>query len=147
MDECPPAAAFWQAVIGRSHREQIGTELAVAGVLYESPAVVLCHDMAPDPLFVFANLAAQRLWERSWDDFIGWPSRLTAPPEERAARSQALAHHEVVRGYAGIRVSRTGRRFRISDATVWPVADDEGTLIGQAATFAHWEFLEEESGR
>jgi hypothetical protein len=119
----------------------LGSALATAGSLYEAPFVVLCHDTAADPRFVYANRTAQRLWERDWHDFIGWPSRFTAPPEERAERSQALAHDTVVRGYSGIRVSRSGRRFRINGATVWPVTDPTGVLVGQAATFSHWEFL------
>ena len=44
-----------------------------------------------------------------------------------------------LRGYEGIRTARDGRRFRILDATIWTVEDDEGTTIGQAATFERWE--------
>jgi hypothetical protein len=40
--------------------------------------------------------------------------------------------------YAGVRISRTGKRFRIEQAIVWNVVDAEGKDHGQAATFAHW---------
>jgi hypothetical protein len=90
--------------------------------------------------------AAQRLWERSWDDFIGMPSRLTADDAERAERAAALSAPGTVRGYGGERVTAHGQRFWIRDATVWPVYDygqygKEQRLVGQAATFSSWEFL------
>lgn len=126
----------WPRWITASYEQSAGEALCDAGALYDLPAAVLCHDTSADPVFVFANLAAQELWERHWDDFIGWPSRLTAPPEHRGERAQALAQDAVVRGYSGVRVSASGRLFRILDATVWPVVDETGQLRGQAATFA-----------
>jgi hypothetical protein len=44
-------------------------------------------------------------------------------------------------GYSGVRISSTGRRFRIVDATVWDVFDGKGVRRGQAATFEKWEYL------
>lgn len=121
--------------ITASYAESVGEPLCEPERLYDLPAVVLCHDTSADPLFIYANRAAQVLWERDLEDFLGWPSRLTAPESERAQRAAALAHGEVVRGYSGIRVSASGRLFRIHDATVWPVLDSAGAVIGQAATF------------
>jgi PAS domain-containing protein len=109
--------------------------------MYRTNAVVLCHDTSPDPLFVYANEAAQALWGRTWAEFIGWPSRLTAPPAERHARASVLAEGGVVRGYEGVRVDRRGRLFRIHDAVVWPVMDEQGHVIGQAAMFDSWTLL------
>ena len=43
--------------------------------------------------------------------------------------------------YAGIRITRTGRRFRIHRATVWNVVDDSGAAAGQAATFSDWDWI------
>ena len=40
--------------------------------------------------------------------------------------------------YQGIRISRTGKRFRIEQAIVWNLVDDQGRHAGQAATFDHW---------
>lgn len=131
----------WPKWITDSYAVAVGEPLCPADGLYVYPAVVLCHDASADPCFVFANLAAQRLWERSWEDFIGWPSRFTAPPEQRAERAQALASGQVVRGYSGVRVSASGRLFRIRDATVWPVLDDSGVVRGQAATFSQVESI------
>lgn len=129
-------AGPWSLWITASHQRLVGEPLCVPSELYMLPAVVLCHDTAVDPLFVYANAAAQKLWERSWEQFIGWPSRLTAPPQARAQRAAALAGDGVVRGYSGVRVAASGRLFRIHDATVWTVSDDAGQVVGQAATFA-----------
>jgi hypothetical protein len=101
--------------------------------------VVLCHDDSADPSFVYANRAAEELWQRR---LIGTPSRLTAPPEARAERANALRSGPVVKGYSGERVSASGRRFRILDATVWDVVDEQGIQRGQAATFVRTEPVE-----
>lgn len=137
------AESDWPALITASYASEVGETLCAPGELMKLPAVVLCHDMSPDPRFVYANRAAQRLWQRDWSAFVGMPSRLTAPPEARAERSQALGAQGVVRGYSGIRVRQDGSLFRIADATVWPVLDAErgGIQVGQAATFRHWADL------
>jgi hypothetical protein len=111
----------------------VGEPLCAPTELEDLPAVVLCHDDSVDPILVFANRAARDLWEAP---LVGMPSRLTAPPEQRTERAVALAGTGVVRGYSGVRVSATGRLFRIEDATVWPVLDAAGERVGQAATFA-----------
>lgn len=125
----------WPELIATSYEQALGQPLCAADELYEHPAVVLCHDLAADPRLVYANLAAQRLWERPWEEFVGRPSRITAPVHARAERASALASDGVVRGYSGVRVSASGRLFRIVDATVWPV-HEYGRQVGQAATFS-----------
>ena len=122
----------WTALITASHLAEVGEPLCDPGGLEDLAAVVLCHDTSEDPVLVFANRAARDLWEAP---LVGMPSRLTAPADQRAERAQALAGDGVVRGYAGVRVSATGRLFRIEDATVWPVRDAAGRRVGQAATF------------
>ena len=84
------------------------------------------------------------LWELSPQELIATPSRLTAEAELREAREHVLAETArkgYVTGYTGVRVSKTGRRFRIVDVTVWNVTDADGRPLGQAATFANWEPL------
>lgn len=130
------SVAHWAQWITGSYEGLVGEPLCSPPDLYGLSAVVLCHDTAEDPLFVYANAAAQVLWERSWEQFIGWPSRLTAPEQARAQRAAALASHGLVRGYSGVRVAASGRLFRIHDATVWTVTDDRGQVVGQAATFS-----------
>ncbi len=42
--------------------------------------------------------------------------------------------------YSGVRVSSTGKRFLIEDATIWNVLDNAGTYHGQAAMFKTWVY-------
>jgi hypothetical protein len=44
--------------------------------------------------------------------------------------------------YSGVRVSKSGRRFRIERAIVWNLTDAAGTHCGQAASFDRWTPLE-----
>ena len=118
------------------------TDAALAARLYAAPFVVLAHGTEPDPLFNYANLAAQRLFELSWDEFIGLPSRLSAEAPVRGERERLLARvttHGFIDDYSGIRISKSGNRFRILSAMVWNVSDATGTRLGQAAAFADWE--------
>ncbi len=137
----PGDGLTWSLWITASYAAEVGRPLCAPSELYGLDAVVLCHDTSPDPGFVYANVAAQTLWQRSWDDFLGWPSRLTAPEQARAQRALALAQPGLVRGYSGVRVDRQGRLFRIHDATVWTVRDQAGTVRGQAATFEQVTWL------
>jgi MEKHLA domain len=112
--------------------------------LFDAPFVVVSHGTQPDPILNYGNRAALELWEMSWDEFTRTPSRLTAEPAAREARAKVM---EVVtrqgfsENYSGIRVSKTGRRFAISRATVWNLISENGQLQGQAATFSEWKFL------
>lgn len=107
--------------------------------LYESaPFAVLAHDTSADPLFVYANRAAQRAFGYSWDEFVGLPSRLSAEAPEQASRQRlldAVARDGFVTGYAGIRVAKDGRRFPITEGIIWQLIDEDGSVRGQAATF------------
>ncbi len=130
----------WQRWIADSYRATVGGDLGPDP--YRGQQAVLCHGTGPDPRFVYVNEFAQRLWERPWRSMVGMPSRWTAPPHLRSERAGALSGNEVASGYAGERVSATGRRFVIRDATIWPVRDDAGTAVGQAATFREYERLD-----
>ncbi len=71
-----------------SHRRLLGVDLLpevpdesadqTAARLYAAPFVVLAHDYSPDPRFTYANLAAQQLFERRWDEFVGSQARWMA---------------------------------------------------------------------
>jgi hypothetical protein len=72
------------------------------------------------------------------------PSRLTAEPCERQARSVALAEAErqrAISGYNGIRIDSTGRRFRIEAARLWSLPPGPDGTGGQAAAFDRWWWL------
>ncbi len=110
-----------------------------------APACVLAHSTDDDPLFIYANKAAQGLFEYNWDEMVGMPSRLSAEVPDRAERQRLLSAVDrdgFATGYRGTRISKSGRRFRIEDGILWQLRDANGTLHGVAATFSHWLRLE-----
>lgn len=113
--------------------------------LFYAPFVVLSHDSRSDPLLNYANKAGLHLFELNWKELVALPSRLTAEPLDREERARLLGRvtqHGYIDDYGGVRISRSGRRFLIQQATVWNVRDEQGTLYGQAATFARWQFVD-----
>ncbi len=110
----------------------------------KSATCVLAHNTDADPLFIYANKAAQALFEYDWREMVGMPSRLSAEAPNRAERQRlldAVARDGFATGYSGIRISKSGRRFRIEDGVLWQLRDARGTLNGVAATFEHWTQL------
>lgn len=113
----------------------------LAGTLFDADCAIVSHGTENDPIFNFGNAVALRLFEASWEHFTRLPSRLSAGPEaspERASLLARVAQKGFVSGYRGIRVSTTGKRFVIADATVWLVLDSEGQTHGSAAMFSRW---------
>jgi hypothetical protein len=116
----------------------------LAEALYGAPFALLSHGTEPDPIFNYANLTAQKLWELPWEQFTAMPSRLSAEPVLQAerqrmmeqARSQGFISH-----YEGIRISSTGKRFMIKNAMLWNVYDESRGYQGQAALFHEWTFI------
>ena len=159
-DPLPPEAAWLEAAaielatgLLQSHRSRFGWPLIscrsseprqLAQELFTASTVVLAHDGGSDPRLVYANAAALRLWCRPWSAMVGMPSRLTAEPAERQARTQMLndaLRHQAIRGYTGIRVDSGGRRFQIEGARLWTLPASHGDGRGQAAAFSRWWWL------
>ena len=117
---------------------------AFAEKIFRAPFVLVSHGTQNDPILNYGNAAALALWEMSWDELTRTPSRLTAEApnrEERARLLAAVTANGFIDDYSGIRISKTGRRFRIAQATVWNLLDERGKYSGQAAMFSRWEFL------
>ena len=142
----------WSQLLLDSYRHYIGNDLIErtpdaeqqARTLFEASFVVVSHGVEPDPILNYANQTALDLWELSWDRFIKTPSRLTTEPDERAERERLLTQARAegyYDGYRGVRISSTGRRFRVEQALIWTVIDSAGKPIGQAATFSQWSNL------
>lgn len=141
--------AFFDLLAG-SYRRLLGedppfldnTQTDAARWLYEdAPACVLAHNTEPDPRFIYANKAAQALLEYSWDEIVALPSRFSAEAPNRAERQRlldAVARDGFATGYSGVRVAKSGRRFRIDDGVLWELRDPHGALQGVAAMFARW---------
>ncbi len=116
----------------------------MAEQIFHAPFVLVSHGTEPDPVLNYGNQAALDLWEMSWAELTRTPSRLTAEApnrEERARLLAAVTARGFIDDYSGIRISKTGRRFRIAQATVWNLLSESGLPCGQAAMFSHWEFL------
>ena len=115
-----------------------------SGKLFDAPFVLVSHGTQADPVLNYGNRAALALWEMSWDEFTRTPSRLTAEApnrEERARLLAAVTARGFIDDYSGVRISKTGRRFKIARATVWNLLDENKNYYGQAAMFREWEFL------
>jgi hypothetical protein len=142
--------AWFADLLAESYAKLVGKPLvpdgmsgdAAAAWLYEAPVGLLAHDTSPDPLFTYANLAAQERFEYSWDEFIGMPSRLSAAAGQARDERQLFMDMVQRQGYAdnyrGPRMTKSGRRFWIEDATVWNLIDAESSLVGQAALIRSW---------
>jgi hypothetical protein len=118
--------------------------IPLAEQLFHAPFALLSHNNEADPLFNYANAQALKLFEFDWQELIALPSRLSAEPINQSARAELLAQvnaHGFIKNYQGIRISKTGKRFKISEAVVWNLVDDKGTYHGQAACFSDWTFL------
>lgn len=134
----------YQHFTGRELVPKGGTTDAPARAVFEAPFVLVSHGTEPDPVLNYGNAAALRLWETTWTELTRMPSRLTAEAPNREERARLLAQvtrHGFIDDYSGIRISTRGRRFRITQATVWNLLTSEGEPGGQAAMFSQWEFL------
>lgn len=147
-----PRIVEWSRLLLDSYRHWTGKdligrtpdEIQQARLLFDASFVVVSHGVETDPVLNYGNQTALELWELSWDQFIRTPSRLTAEADDRAERETMLERARLngyCRGYRGVRISSTGRRFLVEDALIWNVFDSAGRSIGQAATFSQWSIL------
>ena len=147
-----PAVIAQTQILARSLKNWTGRELLpenyspaeCAEKLFHAPFVLVSHGTQADPVLNYGNQAALALWEMSWTEFTHTPSRLTAEAPNRAERAKLLAavtQRGFIDDYSGVRISNTGRRFRIAQATVWNLLSADGQPCGQAAMFSRWEFL------
>jgi hypothetical protein len=129
---------------GRDLPLEVADPSELARKAFEAPFVLVSHGTQPDPILNYGNLTALTLWEMSWAELTQTPSRLTAEApnrEERARLLNAVTSRGFIDDYSGVRISKTGRRFRIARATVWNLLTVGGEPCGQAAMFDRWEFL------
>ena len=113
-------------------------------VLFNARFVVLSHGMEADPVLNYGNNQALILWGMDWTTFTQTPSRKTAEPINRAARSRLLDEAKTkgyIDNYRGVRISSTGARFWIENVILWTVLDEENSPYGQAAVFSDWSYI------
>jgi hypothetical protein len=139
-------------ILARSLKHWTGRELLpgvsapaeLAQKVFEARFVVVSHGTEADPVLNYGNRAALALWEMPWEELTRTPSRLTAEApnrEERARLLEAVTRRGFIDDYSGVRITKSGRRFRISRATVWNLLTADGKPCGQAAMFDRWEFI------
>ncbi len=112
--------------------------------LFQAPYGVVSHNTADNPTFNYGNQTALNLFEMGWSEFTHLPSRKSAQAEVRSERDRLLervTRQGYINDYQGVRISSTGKRFMIKDATVWNVIDEKGVYCGQAAVFYNWSEL------
>jgi hypothetical protein len=129
---------------GRELLPGISDPVELAQKVFEAPFILVSHGPEADPVLNYGNRTALALWEMSWEELTRTPSRLTAEApnrEERARLLSAVAQRGCIDDYSGVRISKTGRRFRIARATVWNLVTEDGGPCGQAAMFDCWEYL------
>lgn len=112
--------------------------------IFEADFALVSHNTDADPLFNYANRTALELFEFSWGEFVGMPSRFSAEPvnrQERAGLLAEVAAKGFIDNYAGVRIAKSGKRFLIKRAVVWNVYDSRRNYYGQAACFGDWSLL------
>ena len=128
----------YQTLLGKPLLTLEGGE-SIGQQVFEANFALLSHNTDPDPLFTYANRFALDLFEFSWTEFIGMPSRFSAEPILQAERTQLLARvtaQGFIDDYSGVRIAKSGKRFLIQQAVVWNVYDPSGNYYGQAACFS-----------
>jgi len=144
--------ADYVSLLCDSYRRWTGKSLIPEGIenvdigryLFHASFAVVSHNTDVDPIFNYANSTAMDLFEMDWNEITSLPSRLSAEPtnrEERAALLKRVSEHGFIDDYTGIRISSSGRRFRIENAMVWNLMDKDGCHAGQAAMFSNWLFV------
>jgi hypothetical protein len=147
-----PAVIAHTECLARSLRHWTGRELlpviadgpVLAERVFHAPFVLVSHGTEADPVLNYGNAAALKLWEMTWEELTATPSRFTAEApnrEERARLLETVTRTGFIDDYSGVRISKTGRRFRIARATVWNLVSPEGSPCGQAAMFEDWTML------
>lgn len=147
-----PQALTWCQYLLDSYAYRTGKELISRGGssfdqaqrLFDSPFALVSHGVQDDPVLNYGNRMALDLWEMDWDRFTQTPSRLTAEPINREERARMLSQAKkqgYLSDYRGVRISSTGKRFLIEQATIWAIQHPDGTSLGQGATFVRWQFI------
>lgn len=137
-------AQSFERLVGRQLIDVPSTSPNFAERLFDAPIIVVSHGIQDDPILNYGNASALRLWEMTWSELTSTPSRLTAEPANQLDRAEAMdrvKHIGFTEGYSAVRISKSGKRFRIEDTVIWNVVSADNTYQGQAATFANWTFL------
>ena len=132
----------YERLTGKTFGPSNLTGIDFAEAIYQAPYVVVSHGIESDPIFNYANLTTQKLFELSWEGFCQLPSRKSAELPNQTERQHLLdtvSRQGFIENYQGIRIAKGGRRFWIKNVTVWNLYDDDGIYQGQGAIYSDWE--------
>ena len=113
--------------------------------ILHSDWAVISHGNGLDPFFNYGNKTALSLFEVNLNELKKIRSRNSAEitfQSDRESFMQQVRAQGFVTGYSGVRISATGKRFKIKNVTVWNVTDEKGEFAGQAACFRDWDYDE-----
>lgn len=131
--------ASYQQLTGKELIVDVPTGIeALRNAVWNAPRAIVAHGTEDDPIFFYGNRLAMQLFKMDFEEFTRLPSRLSAEPLAREARVKLLdqvSRQGFVDGYTGMRITKSGRRFLIAEATVWNLLDERGVYHGQAAVF------------
>ena len=120
-------------------------QLDTLPILFEKVDFALVsHGTEEDPVFNYGNRCALELFEMSFEELTNLPSRKSAELPNREERARLLAEVTAkgyIENYSGVRISATGKRFQIEEATVWNLINAKGDYCGQAAVFSKWVMI------
>ena len=120
-----------------------GSPVEIAQALFEAPFVLVSHGTEPDPIFNYGNRKALELWQLSWEEFTRMPSRKTAEQVVQEERDRLLLE-TAIKGFSyfsGIRISSSGRRFKIEDGILWNILNEQNEWCGQAAVYSNCKYI------
>lgn len=118
--------------------ENLGEEI------FNTDFYLLSHNGAQDPILNYGNRKVLELWEITWDQLTSMYARNTAKQDDQSAREEMMRKvkgQNYVSGYDGVRVSRTGKEFKILNVTIWNLFTEGDKPYGQAAWFRKVEFI------
>lgn len=116
--------------------------------LANSTMAIVSHGTQVPPIFNYANDVALSLFEMQWSEFTSLPSSESAEPVSQAERDHLLSEvskHGYIDNYQGVRITASGKRFKIEDAVVWNLIDAADNYCGQAAVLYRWTYLNDPS--
>jgi hypothetical protein len=134
----------YHRLTGKDLINQNQSDEDIIRALFEATFCVVSHSTEVDPIFNYGNQSALSLFEMDWFEFTNLASRKSAEQVNRRERERLLSRvkeHGYIDDYKGVRISSTGKRFMIEQATVWNLVDEAGLYCGQAAMFSNWSEL------
>ncbi len=138
------AIASYEHFIGESVVDYKNKFSSPSEALFHLNRPLLVHDTQSDPIFCYGNLLALEIFEYNWEELIKLPSRLSAEvtqQEDRLKMMNEIKRTGYAKGYSGTRITKTGKRIKIGDTTIWNLLGPNSQFSGQAALIKKFEYL------